>query len=372
MAAPAIKAKRADAKKAPKTAKAAKVKPSKGGPARSKASKPNVFKRVSDRISGPAKAGNRTIVIALGGNAIIRRGQVGTINEQLKNLDHSMEVVAKLVKKGYRVVISHGNGPQVGNILVQQEHSIEVAPKMPLYACVAQSQGLLGYMIQEALYNKLHSIGIDMPVVTMVTQVLVDRNDKAFRNPTKPIGPYYHTERDLPPNWHIIETLRGVRRIVPSPDPVKIIEAEAIKDLLGKAVIIACGGGGVPVVRDKIHVTGKKSMPGLYGVDAVIDKDIAAAELARTLRADLFIILTDVDAVYINWLKPNKRMALKRMNMKEAKEHLEKGEFPVGSMGPKIEASVRFLKKGGKKVLITDIDRLADALRGKGGTIIEP
>jgi carbamate kinase len=332
----------------------------------------NVFKRVSDKIARPARSGSKVIVIALGGNAIIRRGQVGTMREQLKNLDHSMEVVAKLVKRGYSIVICHGNGPQVGNILMQQEEGIEVAPKMPLYACVAQSQGLLGYMIQEVLYNKLHSLGLDTPVVTMVTQVLVNRNDKAFKTPTKPIGPYYPSGDELPVHWHVIETLRGMRRVVPSPKPVRIIESEAIKDLVGKAVVIACGGGGVPVIKEKVHVSGKKTMPGLFGVDAVIDKDIAAAELARTVKADLFIILTDVDSVYLNWMKPDKRTRVSRMDVKEAKKYVEQSEFSAGTMGPKIEASVRFLESGGRKVLITDQDRLAEALRGKAGTIIEP
>jgi carbamate kinase len=333
--------------------------------------KTNVFKGISDRISSSSNK-TRIIVIALGGNAIIRRGQIGTMKEQLSNLDHSMEVVAKLVKRGYKVVIVHGNGPQVGNILLQQERAVEVAPEMPLYACVAQSQGMIGYMIQEVLYNKLHSIGIDIPVVTVITQVLVDRKDKAFKTPTKPVGPYYHTESDLPPDWHVVETLRGVRRVVPSPRPKQIIEGSAIKSLVGKAVVIACGGGGVPVIKDKIHVTGSKSIPGLFGVDAVIDKDMAAAELAKSVKADLFIVLTDVDSVYINWLKPSKRTRISRMNVKEAKRFEEKNEFPIGTMGPKIEASIRFLESGGKKVLITEIDKLADALRGKAGTVIEP
>jgi carbamate kinase len=334
--------------------------------------KSNVFKRVSERLQKPTTAGTRSIVIALGGNAIIRRGQVGTMKEQLKNLDHSMEVIAKLVKRGYKIVICHGNGPQVGNILMQQERGVEVAPKMPLFGCVAESQGLIGYMIQEVLYNKLHSIGLDIPVVTMVTQVLVNREDKAFKTPTKPIGPYYPSGDELPAHWHVIETLRGIRRVVPSPRPVKIVEAEAIKDLAGKAVVIACGGGGVPVIKDKIHVSGKKSLPGLFGVEAVIDKDVAAAELAKTVKADLFIILTDVDSVYLNWMKPDKRARINRMKIDEAKKYVETNEFPPGTMGPKIEASVRFLESGGKKVLITDLDQLAEALRGKAGTVIEP
>lgn len=362
----------ASAKKAKKDGSRTRGKTRSNSQARPKKPGTNVFRRVSDRLQRPAAAGNRTIVIALGGNAIIRRGQVGTLKEQLRNLNHSMEVIAKLVKRGYKIIICHGNGPQVGNILLQQEQGVEVAPKMPLYGCVAQSQGLIGYMIQEVLYNKLHSIGLDVPVVTMVTQVLVDREDKAFKTPTKPIGPYYPSGDEMPAHWHVIETLRGIRRVVPSPKPVKIIESEAIKDLVGKAVVIACGGGGVPVVKDKIHVSGKKSIPGLYGVEAVVDKDVAAAELAKTVKADLFIILTDVDSVYLNWMKPDRRSRINRMKIDEARKYVEENEFPPGTMGPKIEASVRFLESGGKKVLITDLDQLAEALRGKAGTVIEP
>ncbi|RLI97366.1 MAG: carbamate kinase [Candidatus Aenigmatarchaeota archaeon] len=309
------------------------------------------------------------MVIALGGNALVRRGQKGTIEEQLSNLDHPMEQVAKLVKNGYRIVITHGNGPQVGNILLQQENG--KAPKMPLYACVAQSQGLIGYMIQEVLYNKLHSIGVDMPVVTVVTQVLVDRDDKAFGNPTKPIGPYYEDDNKIPVHWHVSESLRGVRRVVASPSPKAIVEAEAIRELVGNAVVVACGGGGVPVVKDKVHISGKGKKPGLYGVDAVIDKDLATAELAKELNADLMVMLTDVDAVYVNWNDPSRRMKVDRLTVKEAKDMVSKGHFPPGSMGPKMRASIDFIESGGKKALITDIDKMADALRGKAGTIVE-
>lgn len=332
--------------------------------------RPYVKARAS--AASPVPAGRRkTIVIALGGNALIRRGQAGTISEQLANLDKAMEQVARLARHGYRLVITHGNGPQVGNILLQQEGS-KHAPKMPLYACVAQSQGLIGYMLQESLYNKLHSMGMNTPVVTLVTQVMVDRHDKAFANPTKPIGPYYKSEAGLPGHWHVVETIRGVRRVVASPDPKNVVEAEAVKDLLGKAIVIACGGGGVPVVKDKIHVSGKHTKPGLYGVDAVIDKDLATAELAKAIGADLMIILTDVDAVYKNYSNPRLRSRIDRMDVAKAKELMRKGHFGAGSMKPKVEASVRFLESGGRKVLIAGLDSLSGALRGKAGTMIEP
>jgi carbamate kinase len=249
---------------------------------------------------------------------------------------------------------------------------MEEVPKMPLYACVAQSQGLIGYMIQEVLYNKLHSLGIHIPVVTVITQVVVNRDDKAFSNPTKPIGPYYRNESELPPFWHIVETLSGVRRIVPSPEPLKIIETDAIKALSEKAVVIACGGGGIPVVKDMMHVSdGKKSRPGLYGVDAVIDKDVAGAKLASELGADLFVILTDVDSVYLNWIKPNRRVAVRHLTVEKARQYLKEGHFLKGTMEPKIRASIGFLENGGKKVLITDLDKVAEALKGHGGTVVE-
>ncbi len=286
----------------------------------------------------------KTAVVALGGNALIKPGQKGTLEEQLGNVEHAMECVVKLIKKGYRVVLSHGNGPQAGSILLQQETTKSV-PSMPLYVCVAETQGMIGYMIQEALYNKLHRAGIDMPVITLITQVLVDEKDSAFKNPTKPIG---------------LEGRPGYR-IVPSPEPKRVIEAEAIRKIMGKAVVIACGGGGIPVIMKR----------GLKGIDAVIDKDLASEKLAEDVGADLLIILTDVDAVYLNYGKKGQKKLMK-MNINEAKKYLKQGQFPSGSMGPKIDASVRFLEKNKKgKVIITSFDKLGKAMEGKAGTVIE-
>jgi len=301
----------------------------------------------------------KTIVVALGGNAFLRKGQKGTIREQMKNIESATEHIVKLLKKGYRLVLTHGNGPQVGNILLQQEKASRFVPQMPLYVCVAETQGMIGYMIQETLYNKLHKHRIDIPVITFVTQVIVDSKDSAFRNPSKPIGPFYKSKMNLPKDWSLVKTARGYRRIVPSPEPKKIVEIDAIKETVKKAIVIVCGGGGVPVVKKK----------GLVGVDAVIDKDLSAALLAKDVGAEMLIMLTDVDAVYLNYGKKNMEK-VKEMNIREAEQYLKRGEFPPGSMGPKIEASIRFLKSGGKKIVITDFNSLEKAVSGSAGTII--
>lgn len=300
-------------------------------------------------------------VIALGGNALIRKDQKGTVEEHLKNLDLVMTHICKLIKQGYQLVITHGNGPQVGNILFRQELSKLQVPSMPLYICGAESQGMIGYMIQDALYDKLHKEKMDLPVITLITRVVVDKRDPAFKNPTKPIGPTYKTTRDLPSEWVIKKTLKGYRRIVPSPKPKKIIEEEAIKTLCKKAIVIACGGGGVPVIKGK---------NGYEGIDAVIDKDLVSAKLASDIKADMLIILTDVPNVYLNYKKP-KQKPLGNVSLNEIKIYYNQDHFLSGTMGPKIEASVNFLKSGGKKVIITDFNSLEKAISGKAGTIIK-
>ncbi len=303
----------------------------------------------------------RTLVIALGGNALVKPGQRGTLKEQMANLEKAMDSVAGLSKRN-RIVLTHGNGPQCGAILLQQEMGKAKVPAMPLQVCVAESQGLIGFMIQDVLYGKLHKRGVGKPVVTMVTQVLVDKDDPAFRKPSKPIGPYYKSERGLPIHWHVTETLRGFRRVVPSPVPGKILEAEAIKRVSEKAIVIACGGGGIPVVR-----TGR----GLKGVEAVIDKDLTAALLARAVKADLLAILTNVPNVYLNYGKKNQRK-IRKMTVSSAKGFLKEGHFPAGSMGPKIRASIAYLEasRDRKEVIITGLDMLEKALKGNGGTLI--
>jgi carbamate kinase len=302
----------------------------------------------------------QTLVIALGGNALIKPGQRGFLKEQLANLDKAMEAIAGLSRRN-RIVLTHGNGPQVGDILLQQELGKGKAPEMPLQACVAESQGLIGFMIQDVLYGKLHEKGIDKPVVTLVTQVLVDQEDPAFKKPSKPIGPCYKNERHLPIHWHITETPRGFRRVVPSPLPRKILEAEAIERLSRDSIVIACGGGGIPVARTK---------KGLRGLEAVIDKDLTAALLARAVKADTLAILTNVPHVYLNYGKESQR-ALRNMTLENAKSFLKKGHFPPGTMGPKIRASIAFLKASRKgRVIVAGLDRLEKALKGESGTVI--
>ena len=319
----------------------------------------------------------KTAVIALGGNALIRAGQKGTMEEQMGNVETAMEHIVKLVKRGLRVVITHGNGPQSGAILLQNEIAKKTVPQMPLYVCVAESQAQIGYMIQETLYNKLYEMHRHIPVVTVVTQVLVDRADPAFKNPTKPIGPFYPDRKSLPKSWNIVKTPKGWRRVVPSPDPKEIIEAEAIKNIISKAIVIASGGGGIPVVRSTgVCYPGATkeekrfcASKGLYGVDAVIDKDLAGQKLCEVVKADYFFILTDVDRISINFGKPNEKK-LGKVTLVHIKKYQKEGHFPPGSMGPKIEAAIRFLEKGGKQVIITSFENLEQAVKGKAGTII--
>jgi len=319
----------------------------------------------------------KTVVIALGGNALIKAGQKGTMEEQMKNVETAMEHIVKLVKKGFRVVITHGNGPQSGAILLQNEIAKKTVPQMPLYVCVAESQAQIGYMIQETLYNKLYELHRHMPVVTVVTQVLVDRSDPAFRKPTKPIGPFYQDKKSLPKSWDIVKTPKGWRRVVPSPDPKEIIEAGAIRNIIKKAIVIACGGGGIPVVRSTgicyPGATGEEkrfcASKGLYGVDAVIDKDLAGQRLCEVVKADYFFILTDVEQVSINFGKPDEKR-LGKTTLSQIKKYNKEGHFPPGSMGPKIRAAIRFLEGGGKEVIITSFEKLEQSLEGKAGTVI--
>jgi len=293
----------------------------------------------------------KVAVVALGGNAILKSNEKGTFQQQLKNVRRTVKQLKILLKK-YRIVLTHGNGPQVGNLLLQQETSKEKIPPMPLYVCDAMTQGQIGCFLQMNLRNQLKK-----PVATVVTQILVDKNDPAFKKPTKPIGPYYSKKIFK----NMIKQPEGWRRVVPSPKPKEIIEIEEIKDLVEKGVIvIACGGGGIPVVLKNGKLT---------GIEAVIDKDYASQKLATKLKAKTFIILTDIDFVYLNYRKRNQR-PLKKITVKEAIKYLKQGHFKEGSMKPKIEASVEFLKNGGKKVIITELSSLEKALKNKTGTVI--
>lgn len=307
-----------------------------------------------------------TIVVALGGNAILQPGQKGTDKEQIENVHKTCRQIASMIKEGYRVVITHGNGPQVGNILIQNGAASDKVPAMPLDICGAESQGLIGYMMQQQLVNILNEMGINKTVVTVVTQMVVDRSDPAFKKPTKPVGPFYTKEyaekaiKEKGESW-IEDAGRGWRKVVPSPNPIRIVEIESILDLINSGcIVIANGGGGIPVVEEN----------GRYeGVEAVIDKDFGGERLAFNVKADIFMILTDVPKVYINYNKPDQK-PLDEVTVAEIEKYQEEGHFKAGSMGPKVEACRRFIVNGGKNAIITSLDTAIDALRGQAGTRI--
>lgn len=308
----------------------------------------------------------KTVVVALGGNAILQPGQGGTFEEQYGNVHRTVEQLAEMVLSGkWRLVITHGNGPQVGNILLQQDAAKAVVPPMPMDVCGAESQGFIGYMIQQAFHNVLAHAGRgDIPVATIVTQVLVDKADPAFENPTKPVGPFYSAEEakrlQAEKGWHVVEDAgRGWRRVVPSPDPKAIVEREAIRILVeNRAIVVASGGGGIPVIKED----------GTYrGVEAVIDKDLAGERLAEDVGAAVFLILTDVDRVRLNYKKPGEKV-LDRMTVAEAKGYAQQGHFAKGSMEPKVKACVRFIEAGGERAVIASLAQAVEAVEGRAGT----
>ena len=310
----------------------------------------------------------KVTVIALGGNAILQPGQRGTFAEQMKNVETTCQQLAQMVESGkYKIIITHGNGPQVGNILLQNETAKDVAATMPLYVCGAESQGLIGYMMQQTLHNLLVDKGKGgIPIATVVTQVVVDKNDQAFQNPTKPVGPFYSEEEakklESEKGYHIKEDAgRGWRRVVPSPDPIEIFEKEAVRQLVeARSIVIASGGGGIPVLKE-----GEK----LVGVDAVIDKDLAGERLAVDVEAKIFLVLTDVDQVKLNYKTPQEK-GLSHITLEEAKRYLAEGHFAKGSMEPKVRAAIRFIEAGGERAVITSLDKAVAALDGKAGTTI--
>ena len=304
-------------------------------------------------------------VIALGGNALIKKGQKGTIYEQFANTRRSTKSIVKMIKEGWGVVITHGNGPQVGAILLQNKVAKDLTPAMPLGICVAESEGLIGYMIQQCLSNALKKEQIEKPVIALITQVIVDQDDPSLSHPTKPIGPYYNEDEAIQLRKEGCQMTcqpRGWRMVVPSPDPKQIVEGESIRKMLDEGIIvIASGGGGMPVVE--------KENGGLDGLEAVIDKDLTAERLAEAVEAELLLILTDVEKVYLHYGTP-KQKTLDKISLKELKNYYETSHFPPGSMGPKILAAIRFLESGGKKVIVANIEKGWEALQGETGTLI--
>ncbi|RMH54548.1 MAG: carbamate kinase [Candidatus Hydrogenedentota bacterium] len=313
-----------------------------------------------------SESGKR-LVVALGGNAIQKAEQVGTIEEQFENSAAACHDIAGAIGDGYEIILTHGNGPQVGNILRRVELASREVYSLPLDICVADSEGGMGYMLQQVMANELRRRGVDRTVVTVVTRCVVDHQDPAFENPTKPIGPFLteeqarrHAEKD---GWRIVEDSgRGWRRVVPSPQPKEILERDAVRVLAANGfLVVACGGGGIPVYRDQEG--------NLKGVEAVIDKDLASARLALDVAADKLVILTGVEKVKLNFGTPAER-ALDFLDVGSARRHLEEGQFPPGSMGPKIQAAIHYLEEGGGEVLITATESLEEALKGKTGTRI--
>lgn len=305
-------------------------------------------------------------VVALGGNAISHTGKED-IHEQFANTRKSLEGIVELIQEGYRIAITHGNGPQVGNALLRVEGTKNDIPALPLGIIVADTEGGMGYMIEQSLQNKLMILGLERAVVTIVTQVIVDANDPSIINPTKYIGPFY-TKKQAEAlaelfNWVIKEDSgRGYRRLVPSPIPRRIVNRRTIQMLVEYGtIVIAAGGGGIPVYIEN---------DGTYeGVDAVVDKDRASAVLAHDIDAQTLLFLTDVDNAYLNYKRPDQK-ALRKINTTEASKYMNEGHFPPGSMGPKIEAAVSFLASGGQGVIITSLSKAKQAISGDAGTII--
>ena len=311
----------------------------------------------------------RIAVVAIGGNSLVKDKTHQTVPDQYLAAAATCHHIAGMIAQGWEVVITHGNGPQVGFIVRRSELSRHELHEVPLDSCGADTQGAIGYMLQRALYNEFLRRGMHKQATTVVTQVLVDRNDPAFQKPTKPIGSFMDeataNDRAKSEGWAIKEDAgRGWRRVVASPLPRRIIELDAIEDLIGAGLtVIAVGGGGIPVVEDE---NGE-----LVGVDAVIDKDYASSLLARSIHADLFLISTAVEQVALNYGQPDQR-TLSRLTLAEARRYQKEGHFPAGSMGPKIQAIVEYLEDGGKQALITNPENIERALRGETGTLIVP
>ena len=306
----------------------------------------------------------KTMLLAVGGNSLIRAGEKGTSAEQLANAQRTAAEIVKLVRDGYRIVLTHGNGPQVGAALLRSERGLSQVPGQPLDVCDASTQGEVGYLLQQSLDTELRRAGLRVPVATVLTQVVVALDDPAMRQPTKPIGPFYSradaVERRSRLDWKIVEdAARGYRRVVASPEPLEILELEVIRDLLNQGVlVIACGGGGIPVAWKDGR---------LQGVEAVIDKDRASALLALCLDVDLFVISTDIDYVYLDYQKPTQR-PIHIASPSALQEYADAGHFPPGNMGPKVESVLRFVTRQGREAIITSAANLCRAVAGSAGT----
>ena len=310
----------------------------------------------------------KTAIIAIGGNALIKKGEEGNIYQQFANARETCAKLLKVVEMGYDIIITHGNGPQVGDSIRRHEHARKIIPPYPLGVCVAETVGSMGYMLQQTMQNTVKkSKVVRKDVVTIITQVVVDDDDPSFKNPTKPIGQFFSKEEidDIveAEKWAVVEDSgRGWRRVVPSPKPLRIVEKDTIGHLLEKGkIVIACGGGGLPVIQLEDGT--------LDGVEAVVDKDYASSKLAQQLDLDELIILTAVDKVSVNFGKPD-QADLDMLTVTEAKQYLAEGQFPPGSMGPKMEAAIEFLENGGRRTVIASYENLVEAVKGKAGTRI--
>jgi carbamate kinase len=308
----------------------------------------------------------KVMVLAIGGNSLIKDKAHQTVPDQFEATRETCEQIMRIVKKGWKIAITHGNGPQVGFILLRSELASSVLHTVPLDSCGADTQGAIGYMLQQCLQNSFKKVGLKKEAVSVVTQVIVDKEDQALKNPTKPIGPFYSKDQVeklmKERKWRIIENAgRGWRRVVPSPKPIKIVESKPIKNLVELGyIVISTGGGGIPVIEENGE---------LKGVEAVIDKDFGSSLLAQSIEADTFLISTSIDKVYLNFGKPNQK-PIDRMGIKQAERYLKEGHFHEGSMKPKIEAGIEFLKSGGKEVIITSPEQMTNALEEKAGTRI--
>jgi carbamate kinase len=306
------------------------------------------------------------MLIAVGGNSLIRAGEKGTVAEQWVNARRTAAAIVELIQAGYHLVVTHGNGPQVGAQLLRSERASDQVPGQTLDVCGAASQGEIGYLLSQSLCDELAAARLHVPVVSVVTQTVVRADDPAMTHPSKPIGPFYSRaraeERQRQLGWKIVEdAARGYRRVVPSPEPVEIVELEVIRSLMSQGVlVVACGGGGIPVIRQGNE---------LKGVEAVIDKDRASALLASELGVDIFAISTDIDFVYLDYKKPTQR-ALRLITASRLEAYYHAGHFPPGNMGPKVESALRFLKAGGREVVITSYEHLTEAVAGRTGTHI--